>query len=43
MDMESELEIISYNIRSFGADKFGTLRDLLEICDFFIPSGNMGI
>ena len=34
MDMESELEIISYNIRGFGADKFGTVKDLLKICDF---------
>ena len=40
MDMESELKIISYNIRSFSADKHGikhkTVVDLLEACDFLL-------
>ena len=40
MNMESELKIISYNIRNFSADKHGikhkTVVDLLEACDFLL-------
>lgn len=36
MEMDGELEIISYNIRSFGTDKFVTVRDILKICDFLL-------
>ena len=36
MEMDGKLEMISYNIRSFGADKFDTVRELLNICDFLL-------
>ena len=34
--MDGKLKMISYNIRSFGEDKFDTVRDLLKACDFLL-------
>ena len=36
MDKKSKLKFISYNIKSFGADKIDTVRDLLKNCDFLL-------
>ena len=36
MDKKSKLKFISYNVKSFGPDKFDTVRDLLKYCDFLL-------
>ena len=34
--MDGKLKMISYNIRRFGDDKFGTVIDLLKACYFLL-------
>ena len=36
MDKKNKLKFISYNVKSFGPDKYDTVRDLLKCCDFLL-------